>query len=116
MFQKSLWEFAGCQQPDCGSCTECLDMKFFGGPGMKKKACPSRKCSTFSTAHAEIDTGTLTVAATISKASSLVHDSDKIVFIFITKKSCANLYEYDVAEKDCVTTAIIVFRIPKIFQ
>ena len=30
---------------DCGQCAECLDMKKFGGPGRKKKACKYKKCS-----------------------------------------------------------------------
>ena len=26
-----------CRKADCGSCTNCLDKKRFGGPGKKKK-------------------------------------------------------------------------------
>lgn len=29
---------------DCGKCIECLDMRKFGGPGRKKKACRYKKC------------------------------------------------------------------------
>ena len=29
----------GCKQPNCGECPECQDLKYFGGPGAKKKAC-----------------------------------------------------------------------------
>lgn len=31
-------------QSNCGQCQECRDMKCFGGPGVKKKACRKRKC------------------------------------------------------------------------
>ena len=33
-----------CTEPDCGVCSSCKDMKKFGGPGRKKKACIKRKC------------------------------------------------------------------------
>ncbi len=33
----------GCLQEDCSQCIQCLDMKKFGGPGKKKKACKHRK-------------------------------------------------------------------------
>lgn len=34
----------GCKMEECGSCAYCKDMKKFGGPGKKKKACIRRKC------------------------------------------------------------------------
>ena len=34
----------GCLRTDCGKCSLCLDMKKFGGPGKKEKACKLRKC------------------------------------------------------------------------
>lgn len=34
----------GCLRPNCGSCNNCLDKKEFGGLGVKKQACVSRKC------------------------------------------------------------------------
>ena len=40
---------AGCQQSDCGLCINCKDMKKFGGPAKKKKACKFRICSQSST-------------------------------------------------------------------
>ena len=57
-------ECAGCQQPNCGTCAECLDMKCFGGPGTKKKACRSRKCTGLSVAHATASTHTESIATT----------------------------------------------------
>ena len=36
---------AGCQWSDCGLCINCKDMKKFGGPAKKKKACKLRICS-----------------------------------------------------------------------
>ena len=38
-FRGHCGECTGCQQPNCGTYTECLDKKCFGGPGTKKKAC-----------------------------------------------------------------------------
>ena len=35
----------GCMKADCGSCTNCLDKKRFGGPGKKKKTCVQRVCT-----------------------------------------------------------------------
>jgi hypothetical protein len=37
-------ECAACLRQDCGSCVHCLDMKKFGGRGIKKQACAHRKC------------------------------------------------------------------------
>lgn len=34
----------GCLLDDCGECTNCNDMKKFGGPGRKKQRCIKRKC------------------------------------------------------------------------
>ncbi|DBA02960.1 TPA: hypothetical protein N0F65_005987 [Lagenidium giganteum] len=34
----------GCQAPDCMKCRHCLDMKKYGGPGLRKQSCKSRKC------------------------------------------------------------------------
>ena len=33
-----------CQQPDCGTCTNCKSMIKFGGPGRSKQACVRRRC------------------------------------------------------------------------
>ncbi len=33
---------ANCRIPDCGTCVHCLDMKKYGGPGIKKQACKQR--------------------------------------------------------------------------
>mmetsp|Transcript_26836 Transcript_26836/g.72378 ORF Transcript_26836/g.72378 Transcript_26836/m.72378 type:complete len:678 (-) Transcript_26836:416-2449(-) len=35
---------AGCIAQDCGACKNCLDKPKYGGPGVKKQACLSRKC------------------------------------------------------------------------
>lgn len=35
---------AGCRAPDCMKCRHCLDMKKYGGPGLRKQSCKSRKC------------------------------------------------------------------------
>ena len=79
-------ECTGCQQPNCGTCPECLDMKCFGGPGVKKRACRSRKCTNFDTARAT--TATDTLSTTISTLSSQVHGSGKNVLLD-TEISCA---------------------------
>lgn len=34
----------GCSLSDCGVCSNCCDMKKFGGPGRKKQRCVKRKC------------------------------------------------------------------------
>ncbi|KAI9906996.1 hypothetical protein PsorP6_004035 [Peronosclerospora sorghi] len=34
----------GCLAPDCMKCPHCLDMKKYGGPGLRKQTCKSRKC------------------------------------------------------------------------
>ena len=84
-------ECTGCHQPNCGKCPECVDMRCFGGPGLKKKACRSRKCTSLSAGHATKTSpaatearnsattpiNTSNLAATISKLSSLVHRSGK---------------------------------------
>ena len=36
----------GCCAKDCGVCITCKDMKKYGGPGKKKKACVKRVCLT----------------------------------------------------------------------
>ena len=35
-----------CTTQDCGACSNCKDMKRFGGPGTKKKACIRRSCQS----------------------------------------------------------------------
>lgn len=34
----------GCRAPDCLKCRHCLDMKKYGGPGLRKQSCKNRKC------------------------------------------------------------------------
>ena len=66
-------ECSGCKQPNCGTCPECLDMRCFGGPGVRKKACKGRKCTgSYTQPSSAID-----VAKTVSKLSSLVHGVGK---------------------------------------
>ncbi|KAH9101217.1 hypothetical protein LEN26_015813 [Aphanomyces euteiches] len=36
----------GCLAPDCLKCRHCMDMKKYGGPGLRKQSCKSRKCVT----------------------------------------------------------------------
>ena len=38
-------EYYGCKRKDCGSCTNCKDMKKFGGQGKKKQKCIHRVCT-----------------------------------------------------------------------
>ena len=78
-FRGHCGECTGCQQPNCGTYTECLDKKCFGRPGTKRKAYRNRKCTGLSAAHATAATHTQSVAATISKLSSLAHGSGKNV-------------------------------------
>ncbi|GLE07149.1 hypothetical protein PINS_up017124, partial [Pythium insidiosum] len=35
---------AGCTASDCLRCRHCLDMKKYGGPGLRKQSCQARKC------------------------------------------------------------------------
>ncbi|KAF6206136.1 hypothetical protein GE061_017361 [Apolygus lucorum] len=42
-----------CQQPDCGSCTNCKDMPKFGGTGKSKQGCVKRKCPYMSVKEEE---------------------------------------------------------------
>lgn len=34
----------GCNAADCKACRHCKDMKKYGGPGLRKQSCKSRKC------------------------------------------------------------------------
>ena len=34
----------GCLRQNCGTCTNCKDMKLFGGPAKLKQACMLRTC------------------------------------------------------------------------
>ncbi|CAH0517951.1 unnamed protein product [Peronospora belbahrii] len=38
-------ECEGCHAPDCMKCPHCLDMKKYGGPGLRKQTCKNRKCN-----------------------------------------------------------------------
>ncbi|KAL8008198.1 putative forkhead-associated (FHA) domain, Zinc finger, CXXC-type, SMAD/FHA domain superfamily [Plasmopara halstedii] len=38
-------ECDGCNAPDCMKCPHCLDMKKYGGPGLRKQTCKNRKCN-----------------------------------------------------------------------
>ncbi|KAI9995858.1 hypothetical protein PInf_012926 [Phytophthora infestans] len=38
-------ECEGCNAPDCMKCPHCLDMKKYGGPGLRKQTCKNRKCN-----------------------------------------------------------------------
>jgi hypothetical protein len=33
-----------CTRPECGFCKNCIDMKKFGGPGIRKRACYRKRC------------------------------------------------------------------------
>ena len=37
-------ECQNCLRPECQQCENCLDMKRFGGPGIKRQRCLERKC------------------------------------------------------------------------
>jgi hypothetical protein len=37
-------ECSGCTASDCMKCPHCLDMKKYGGPGLRKQTCKKRKC------------------------------------------------------------------------
>ncbi|ETO77783.1 hypothetical protein F444_07103 [Phytophthora nicotianae P1976] len=39
-------ECEGCNAPDCMKCPHCLDMKKYGGPGLRKQTCKNRKCNS----------------------------------------------------------------------
>ena len=40
-------ECPGCKTViDCGTCKYCKDKRKFGGPGIKKKGCEKRKCTS----------------------------------------------------------------------
>ncbi|KAL4169764.1 hypothetical protein KRP22_010679 [Phytophthora ramorum] len=39
-------ECEGCHAPDCMKCPHCLDMKKYGGPGLRKQTCKNRKCNS----------------------------------------------------------------------
>ena len=42
--QKTMWKVSWMHAQNCGAFTNCKDMKRFGGPGTKKKACIRRCC------------------------------------------------------------------------
>ena len=41
----------GCQIKNCGICLYCLDMRRFGGKGIKKQACMQRVCTLLRIGH-----------------------------------------------------------------
>ena len=43
--KRRCMECEGCKREDCGSCTNCKDMKKFGGQGKKKQKCIQRLCT-----------------------------------------------------------------------
>ena len=45
--EKKCMECPGCKTVnDCGTCKYCKDKRKFGGPGIKKKACEKKKCTS----------------------------------------------------------------------
>ena len=92
-------ECTGCKQPNCGICLECLDMKCFGGSGVKKKACRSRKCVGCDTVCATTTSET-NVTKTISKLSSLVHGSGRNAGYFVSLKSVLTNHYYVITGSD----------------
>ncbi len=44
-----------CNRENCGSCSACLDMVQYGGPGIKKKICVNRVCPNKRRALDELD-------------------------------------------------------------
>nr|UOI87905.1 DNA cytosine-5-methyltransferase 1 [Sogatella furcifera] len=44
-----------CQQPDCGTCVNCLDMVKFGGTGRSKQSCVVRRCPNKAVQDAQDD-------------------------------------------------------------
>ena len=47
----------GCKRPNCGKCGNCADMKKFGGPGIIKKSCLFRKCSSTQLSQTQVNRG-----------------------------------------------------------
>ncbi|CAG9855238.1 unnamed protein product [Phyllotreta striolata] len=43
-----------CQSPDCGKCSNCLNMRKFGGLGKSKQACKLRRCMYMAIKEAEL--------------------------------------------------------------
>ncbi|XP_028404799.1 DNA (cytosine-5)-methyltransferase 1-like isoform X2 [Dendronephthya gigantea] len=46
-----------CQQPDCGECKACRDMKKFGGTGRAKQCCINRRCPNIAVRQADENDG-----------------------------------------------------------
>ena len=68
---------AGCQQSDCGLCIYCKDVKKFGSPAKKKKACKLRICSQSSVAECtELPINEIDV--TIQKLTAVVDKFHKL--------------------------------------
>ena len=66
-----------CLQPDCRACKYCIDMKKYGGPGVKKQSCEHRpKCHAKEKGKAE--TMSSSRSDTDTKCSSDLDDVDSL--------------------------------------
>ena len=67
----------GCKRDDCRLCVFCKDMKKFGGPAKKKKACKYRVCTTLKhqesdkIATADVDSSTKQLGRLVDKFHKL---------------------------------------------
>ena len=72
----------GCRKDDCGLCSSCKDMKKFGGPAKKKKACKLRICTqTYADENSPEQpkqTSQVDITGTINKLSSIVDKFRKL--------------------------------------
>lgn len=67
----------GCKRDDCGLCVFCKDMKKFGGPAKKKKACKYRVCTSLKYSESD-QSATVDVDSSIQKLSGLVDKFRKL--------------------------------------
>ena len=59
--RKRCFQCENCLREDCRSCTNCLDMKKYGGEGVKKQCCMLRRCTGPSTDSQPLDKGLVSV-------------------------------------------------------
>ena len=78
----------GCKRPNCGKCGNCADMKKFGGPGIIKKSCLFRKCSSTQLSQTQINRG-------LSEKIVFTNKKDLVSGLFNPRSSSVNQHKPD---------------------
>ncbi|KAJ8569402.1 hypothetical protein ON010_g5856 [Phytophthora cinnamomi] len=75
-------ECEGCHAPDCKKCPHCLDMKKYGGPGLRKQTCKNRKCN-----------GPKVVMLNNAKGGQFVDEMGNVVYSGLNDSNFPGFYE-----------------------